>query len=1161
MDYPDASKFRVEGRDESVDFEILLEDGTPVLFAQAKTRMEPGQWSATEILKLARTWADADPSGNAALKFLSDAPLSNSGQTLRQLIKLARTSSDSASWWTEAQSIASASLGLKEEDYPIIARLEVSTRLGPWQQMLDQIKVEMLRLTDRPLDVHTIDNMTNSLFVKLFEKTSEDDTESRLIDVAQLEELFASSLHERVSNERHARVRTTTSIRGLVPETKAFGRQEELGQIRGTFGDPNAASRLLYAICGLGGIGKSTLAQQYVTRFQSNYDLIWWVGADSRPRILAAYRELAEENGLQGDLDERALLHWLSQEIRRYSGRVLVVYDNIDDIEDIRSLLPQAPGHIIVTSRNSAMLGRVDGLSLGSMSVGDALTWFETSFPGRETVELEGLIEALDGIPLALAQAYSYIRATGCSIQDYLSALHLYRLRILNDEETVPLSYERNKTIAATVVMSLDAFIQQFENQKAMQSDPVHVASQILVRCSLLGPRQIPLSLATLGLSSDSPLFEGIREARKYSLIDLDDGFLRMHRVVQDVVRSVSTEESIEVLLGAFEHVLVEELANALERREWSFASLMLGHALSVAGNVIGFGKPSINTSALLSNAANVVAALYGDFELAERMLRDGLKVLDKFSSPQLPYRRASTAGTLAQILYNLRRHEEAQSYARQAIACLEGVENLNAMEADSLIRAYVIEMNASYALDSIAACVTAMRQLDRILEREDASESARLHAMADKVQILIWRRDWPSADLCLTGLEESVRRELVADVDLQRHVACMRAIVEIWMGRLEDGIQIQLGIQSSWSTSPLLIQRQHADDLIEIAHGLAIQCVRRWQSQSGAYDWPLEAATHILDSARTILIGSVDPPRESLGALELRMANVELARYQIWGQAENLDNAISTLRRSINIYGSASSILSEAARQLLSILETAQRESLDLSAMLQEPPPTSMLSPRFELPVEFHQTTPMPDLEWVEIFASRERIKPEIREIAVGALILQYHLSGQSGFSEVMAYACLAEAYRSLGYTVHVIPVCVHFLSADMSSLGVPDNCAHSSNHPHQTPLITHSVLWVSELARVVDPAPMLLRARIGDSLSDTLLRAPVILPGLSYGDICSASPLFSRDKYFIGYRFHTEHESFTREAIHAHWTEQWQSFARVLAADIRSMLNAFSS
>ncbi|MFF7075401.1 hypothetical protein [Streptomyces lavendulae] len=55
-EYPDAAAFRVEGADEAIDFEVRDAQGRPLLLAQAKTRVEPGSWSATELVRLARRW-------------------------------------------------------------------------------------------------------------------------------------------------------------------------------------------------------------------------------------------------------------------------------------------------------------------------------------------------------------------------------------------------------------------------------------------------------------------------------------------------------------------------------------------------------------------------------------------------------------------------------------------------------------------------------------------------------------------------------------------------------------------------------------------------------------------------------------------------------------------------------------------------------------------------------------------------------------------------------------------------------------------------------------------------------------------------------------------------------------------------------------------------
>src|SRR5215469_12631025 len=49
---------------------------------------------------------------------------------------------------------------------------------------------------------------------------------------------------------------------------------------------------------GLGGVGKTAIAIEYAYRYQSYYDLVWWIAADQLPSVRGSLAELATRLGL-----------------------------------------------------------------------------------------------------------------------------------------------------------------------------------------------------------------------------------------------------------------------------------------------------------------------------------------------------------------------------------------------------------------------------------------------------------------------------------------------------------------------------------------------------------------------------------------------------------------------------------------------------------------------------------------------------------------------------------------------------------------------------------------------------------------------------------------------------------------------------------------------
>jgi predicted ATPase len=62
--------------------------------------------------------------------------------------------------------------------------------------------------------------------------------------------------------------------------------------------DAAAAVLPVGAVHGLGGVGKTQLALEYAHRYQSDYDLMWWIPAAEPSSAAAALAALAERVGV-----------------------------------------------------------------------------------------------------------------------------------------------------------------------------------------------------------------------------------------------------------------------------------------------------------------------------------------------------------------------------------------------------------------------------------------------------------------------------------------------------------------------------------------------------------------------------------------------------------------------------------------------------------------------------------------------------------------------------------------------------------------------------------------------------------------------------------------------------------------------------------------------
>ncbi|MFC3454820.1 NB-ARC domain-containing protein [Amycolatopsis speibonae] len=133
------------------------------------------------------------------------------------------------------------------------------------------------------------------------------------------------------------------------------GRDELLDQLTERLS--SGATAVLH---GLGGIGKTQMATEYIYRHLRDYDLVWWIDAAHTTQIRAGLTELAGLLGLQGASEANIAVPAVIEALRtgRPFRRWLLVFDAAESPETVLPFFPRnGPGEIMITSRNSGWTG------------------------------------------------------------------------------------------------------------------------------------------------------------------------------------------------------------------------------------------------------------------------------------------------------------------------------------------------------------------------------------------------------------------------------------------------------------------------------------------------------------------------------------------------------------------------------------------------------------------------------------------------------------------------------------------------------------------------------------------------------------------------------------------------------------------------------------
>ncbi|MET2718416.1 MULTISPECIES: FxSxx-COOH system tetratricopeptide repeat protein [Streptomyces] len=187
--------------------------------------------------------------------------------------------------------------------------------------------------------------------------------------------------------------------------------------------DPGTA---VVTLLGMSGVGKTQAAAEYVHRFGSAYDVVWWVPADTRGTLRQRLAELAPALGLTTGIEYGERLRAVRDALRRGDpyARWLLVLDGADDPGAIADLVPTGTGHVLITSQNREW--GEHNTTLWEVPVYDrdeSIAFVRRRARRISTTEADALAEALEDLPLALDQTAGALSDSPMPVTEYIELL------------------------------------------------------------------------------------------------------------------------------------------------------------------------------------------------------------------------------------------------------------------------------------------------------------------------------------------------------------------------------------------------------------------------------------------------------------------------------------------------------------------------------------------------------------------------------------------------------------------------------------------------------------------------------------------------------------------------------------------------------------------
>jgi tetratricopeptide (TPR) repeat protein len=483
-----------------------------------------------------------------------------------------------------------------------------------------------------------------------------------------------------------------------------------------TSGQPAALTQAIY---GLGGIGKTQLAVEYAYRHAPEYSLVWWVRAEEPTTLAADYARLAQRLNLrERTASEQAIVvdavrAWLEQR-----PDWLLILDNATDLTSIEPYLPRSStGHILITSRYPDWGEIAAPLQVAVLPNNEAIALLLKRTGQTDRLAAEQIVNLVGALPLALAQAGSYIAETSCSLADYVLLFRAHQAELLAQGW----SMQYSATVTTTWSLALTQVRQQ-----------TPVAADVLSLCKFLASDGIPLDLlrttkvqlpeSLAAVAADElALNQAIAALRRYSLVERTSDALSVHRLVQAIGREQLASEKRQAWAElAVQLVDVAFPNDSDDVRTWAKCARLLPHALAATAHAEQLQVATTTAARLLNNVGRYLRGR-AEFTAAKAVHERALAISEATYGPDHPI-VATCCNNLAMVLQDLGDLSAAKAHLERALAIHEATLGPDHHEVGTNLN------NLALVLQDLGDLEGAKAHLERVLAMDEATSGPDHH-------------------------------------------------------------------------------------------------------------------------------------------------------------------------------------------------------------------------------------------------------------------------------------------------------------------------------------------------------------------------------------------------------------------------------------------------
>ncbi|ACF13068.1 hypothetical protein Ctha_0598 [Chloroherpeton thalassium ATCC 35110] len=446
-----------------------------------------------------------------------------------------------------------------------------------------------------------------------------------------------------------------TSDIPLLPASHIVGREEELMDLRKLL----VQNREALLLNGLGGIGKTTLAQVFAHTHFADYAHIAWITQEAESDFLLDFisaEDFRENLAVLPALTEPAdIFHAMLRKLNAIEDKPnLLIVDNANkSVSQFKDMLPCAPEwHILLTSRTE--LTGFTPKRLDFLSPENAFLLFKKHYPiqnGLTDTQITELIELVDCHTLTIeilaktaeGQNYPFEKLKNALKHDARSGVEIYRSD--TPEKTVTIEKITSYLCAVFSLSGLEGDELWLLQQLCALPAEYHEFS--LLQTLLQPKKRKKISFldkiihwfhhkATNEENSVAPALKALTK-KGWLLKNAETNSYKMHKVVGEVVRkkALPTIADIEPLLNAVTEMLSLDQTkdNPIEKFPW----IPFGNAvLEVADLQPALAAEEEKNIAVLQNNLALRLREFGKHEAAKTLLEKAVKSAEKNSARRI---------------------------------------------------------------------------------------------------------------------------------------------------------------------------------------------------------------------------------------------------------------------------------------------------------------------------------------------------------------------------------------------------------------------------------------------------------------------------------------------------------------------------------------------